>query len=303
MQFATLYVGAGLHPYLQACLRSWNDYGHDLVVYTYEPDVALPDCVERRDANEILTSDLVFLYRPAVGFGSIAAFSNTFRYEMVRKTGMIWVDTDVLCVRADWPQRDYYFGWEDGPRRSCNTAIFGAPSDSSLLAELRAYADSLDVAHLEWGASGPRALTRVIRKNHLENLVADRHEFYPVAHDELRLLFDPAERDEVVRRVEGAYTVHLWDEMLRRCRVPTFLRPPAGSWLDEVLEQHKIEIPIAARFTDLDSLSFEEPGATVPQGDYLALEGWAHELEAALQSRAEPPRPPRRFSRAWWRSL
>ena len=43
----------------------------------------------------------MFFYTDALHVGSVAGFSNLFRYELLRRDGGWWVDTDVLCLAAE----------------------------------------------------------------------------------------------------------------------------------------------------------------------------------------------------------
>jgi hypothetical protein len=299
MEFATFYVGSGLSPYLRACLNSWSTFGHTIDVYTYDPQVPLPPGATRRDANEIMASSRVYTYRRGAGAGSVAAFANEFRYRLVQARPVVWVDTDVLCLRADWPEREYYLGWESPSRELCNNAIFGAPAGSELVARLLSFVEGADRRTLEFGDTGPRALTSVLRERGLEHLAAESTEFYPLHFTECRYFMDPALRAEAHRRIEGAYAMHLWDEIWTRQRIPTFLRPPVGSLLEEVLERHGVTIPVAAHFEDLDAMEFVVPEPHVAYADYVALSEWAHSLERSLQdlqatSAPEPPSERRR---------
>ena len=96
MRFASFYVGAGLSPYLQACLRSWAYYGHSIDLYLYDEATVVPPGVRRCDANDIVPSHQIYTYRRGPGAGSVAAFSNEFRYRLLQHDDVVWVDTDVL---------------------------------------------------------------------------------------------------------------------------------------------------------------------------------------------------------------
>lgn len=287
MDVASFYIGAGLHPYLQACLASWRDYGHQIDVYTYDPDVVLPPGVRRRDAAEVLSSAETFTYTTGLSTGSVSAFANLFRYCLLAQREVTWVDTDMLCLTDQWPDDEYRFGWQIPPdRRMVNNAIVSAPRDSVLLARLIEELRTGDRRAIGAGDLGPRLLTRIVTELGLEDRVAEPEVYYPISLRECRLFFDPAGRAEIESRVARSRTVHLWNEVWNRGHVPTFLRPPEGSFLEGVLARHGIVIPVEARLTDLSCLDHREEMAVVPQADYLELEAWAHELNAQLTARS-----------------
>jgi hypothetical protein len=288
MKFASLYIGPGLAPHLQACLSSWNDYGHSLDLYTYGDGAPVPRGVTRKDANEIVPSDEVFVYRKG-GYGSVAGFSNLFRYEMIRQRDVIWVDTDVLCLSREWPVREYYLAWEDEDETLCNGAVLGMPRESELLATVIRQCRSDVLSPTAHGELGPQLITRTLRDLGLAHVPATLSDFSPLGHSEVRHFFDPARKSEVDVRVSSSYCVHLFDEMLTRMRFPSFLRPPVGSYMEEILDRHGVEIPIRAHFSDLDALDYERRPHSVPLVDFVALERWSHELESELIALRDVP--------------
>jgi len=287
MEFASFYVGSGIAPHLEACLRSWGDFGHSLALYTYDPHVPVPPGVERRDANEIIPSSELYVYRRGGGHGagSVAAFSNEFRYQMVMTTGRVWVDTDVLCLSAQWPNDEYLFAWESPERIRCNTAVFGAPADSDLVAASLKETMGIDKTSAEHGQLGPVAFTRVLETLGFTHQARDFRDFYAVSHRECSMFLDPSARDEVESRTEGSLALHLWDEVWTRARFPTFMRPPKGSFLEGVYERHHVNVAVDARIEDTDALDFRGDEVTVPIDEYERLRDWALSLEAELLRR------------------
>ncbi len=284
MEFATFYVGPGLPAHLQACLRSWVDYGHSLDVYTYDEKVTLPPGVGRRDANEIIPSSALYTYQQGLGRGSVSAFSNEFRYRLCDARRVTWVDTDVLCLRADWPERDYQFAWQSGQREEVNTAVFSAPPGSELIRRSLQRIASTDLATAQFGQLGPVPFTKTLFELDLVDRASDHLDFYPIEFTECHYFLDPALRETTEDRIANSYAVHLWNEVWSRARIPTFLRPPVGSFLETVLERHGIVVPVEAHLANISALSFVDPGAVVPRGDYDDLSNWAASLEVELRS-------------------
>ncbi len=302
MEFATFYVGSGLSPYLRACVSSWAHFGHSMEVYTYDPEIALPAGVVRRDANEIMPSHLMYTYRKGDEAGSVSAFANEFRYRLVQAREVVWVDTDLLCLRAEWPIRDYYVGWQDDDRERVNCAIFGAPRDSPLVSALVDEVANTDRRALNFGDTGPTLMTRLVRDLGLESVAAPTSDFYPVHFDECRMFLDPTLKGEIDERLRDSLAVHLWDEIWTRRRIPTFLRPPRGSFLSDVLARHDVIIHVEAEFDDLDALVAPAAEPMVRWEDFEALSQWSRSLESELltlqaTAREEPPAESRRWVR------
>lgn len=164
--FRTFWHGAPLSPYEWLCLTSFLDYGFKLELFAYEA-LEVPKGVRVRQADDIISKDRIFFYSGA-GHNSVSAFSNLFRYELLRKEGGCWVDADVLCLSADFPDEEYVMGWENA--QTIGTAILRLPPCSDLLERLLAFAAEKGSA-IEWGEAGPYALTRLVRELGLEGFV------------------------------------------------------------------------------------------------------------------------------------
>ena len=282
MKFASFYAGNGLNAYERACLKSWVDYGHSIELFSYDPSLILPPGVIRRNASDVIDSSKVYIYRSGAGSGSVAAFSNEFRYRLVLEHDAVWVDTDVVCLRADWPDRDYYFGWQDATHDLCNSAVLGAPLNSELINDALSRLTTANKATATYGSLGPEILTASLQTVGLEHVAAEYVEYYPISLHECRSFFDPASRDKVHDQIKDSYAVHLWNEIWIRSRIPTFLRPPVGSFMEEILARHDIEIPIEAHIVDMESIEYRDPSLLVPVEAFNELADWAHGLEFEL---------------------
>ena len=65
------------------------------------------------DANEIIPEKDVFRYKNSNQFGhgkgSVAGFSDIFRYKLLFEKGGWWVDMDVTCLKPFITEKPYYF--------------------------------------------------------------------------------------------------------------------------------------------------------------------------------------------------
>src|SRR5882724_10558983 len=93
------------------CLKSFLDHGHHVIIFAYD-ETEVPALFEKRDAAAVLPRERIFFYKSGPGRGSVAGFANLFRYVLLERYGGWWIDTDVLCLREQWPQADSAMGWE-----------------------------------------------------------------------------------------------------------------------------------------------------------------------------------------------
>jgi hypothetical protein len=216
------------------CLKSFLDLGHRVVVFAYD-DTYVPDAFERADANQLLPRDRFFKYWKGSGKGSCAAFANQFRYLLLARYSDWWIDTDVLCLRADWPSATLgpVAGKED--RDVIGSAILALPKPLATSASDRCAQLGEDVV---WGDTGPRLVTRLFQEHALLDSALPRSAFYPVHWRDWRKPFDPSALENTRRLCRGSFAVHLWHEMMRRSGFDKSWLPPADSFFGQAVLRH-----------------------------------------------------------------
>lgn len=223
--------------------------GHRVRVYCYAPVEGLPEGVEIADAAEILPEESVVRHRS----GSVALFSDRFRYALLRRGLGLWVDLDMYLLRPIEPQGPYVVG-EQEPGVA-NGAVLLLPTDAPVLAELlalfeegapipsflppvekvRAGARRLlgrkaGLATLPWGTAGPHALTALLRAHDLWGEVLPRETFYPAPWRDAAWIADSGRKLESVV-TPGTVGIHLWNS-----RIAALKDGPAaaGSFLERL---------------------------------------------------------------------
>ena len=101
--------GSPLGPYQLLGMRSFVDRGHSVELFTYDPTIAVPEWIVRRDANEIWPTDHILTYQDENSRGSFALHANLFRYAMLHRLGGWWIDQDVILLRHELPAQDIFF--------------------------------------------------------------------------------------------------------------------------------------------------------------------------------------------------
>lgn len=244
-------------------IASFRRHGHTVEVYAYSPIEGAPDGLIVRDAREILPVDQLVFYK---GKGTPGVFSDRFRLCLLKEGKGLYSDLDVYCVRpfADLPA--YVMGYERPG--SVNNAILMVPSDAPLLDDLlgvferdrrpllephlplgrrievalrRLFGDGVPPEHMQFGATGPFALTHFMKQLDLLTWVQEPAVFYPIPYEDIPALMragssiDPALRQQTL-------AVHLWRSQLTdrgRAGLPA---PDAGSALAELCRREGIDI-------------------------------------------------------------
>lgn len=248
-----------------ASIRSFVDLGHDYVLYSYGDVPNLPADIQRRDAREIWDSDRIIIHDKAQ---SPAIHADVFRAIMIRKTGRVWADTDVLALRPFPADLGWYIGHERTDRLLLGNAIMGFPENSRTMEAMyrfltdpfpippwlgpkqrrqmearRDAGEQLDLGTLPWGATGPQALTHFAQSTGEIDHAQPPGTFFPISFQKRKMLVQPAQIAGAQHEIAAANSlcVHLYSRWLRKftARNPGSL-PAEGSWLGQYLALHNL---------------------------------------------------------------
>src|SRR5690606_17267238 len=95
-------------------IHSFLKYGYRFRLWLYEPlETPLPNGVILADAHEIIPREKVFRYKNKNQFGhgkgSVAGFSDIFRYKLLYEKGGWWTDMDITCLSPLFHEKTYFF--------------------------------------------------------------------------------------------------------------------------------------------------------------------------------------------------
>ncbi|WP_210527402.1 glycosyltransferase [Rubellimicrobium arenae] len=219
-------------------------------MFSYDRDLEVPDGIRVEPADAILPKSELFIYNRGLGKGSVAVFSDWFRYRMLHERGGYWVDTDVLCLQP-FPAFDTVtVGREDAIR--LNNAVIYAPAGDPMF--LHAYERARDMGpDAPWGLAGPVLLTSLATSGKFDVRVMDPSAFYPVHWS--RVVTDlllPSRLRQAEAQCAGSLGVHLYNELFRRARVDVNRMPPRGSYLDRQFQQILGPDEVSPRLNPLD---------------------------------------------------
>jgi hypothetical protein len=99
-----LWIGDELSAMELLTLKSFVSHGHSFHLWAYnELKTPIPKGVVLKDANSIVGRERIFRYKFknqfGHGIGSLAGFSDLFRYKLLYELGGWWVDMDVTCLK------------------------------------------------------------------------------------------------------------------------------------------------------------------------------------------------------------
>ncbi|MDO8389822.1 MAG: hypothetical protein Q7V57_04980 [Actinomycetota bacterium] len=239
-RFQTFWYGGPLTSYERFCLQSFLDHGHEVDLYTYDPHLVVPAGVVVCDAAQVVPHDDVFVYQhEGFGKGSVSAFSNVFRYQLLTDRGGWWIDTDVVCLTSEIDDNaGQYFAREDDEKVAPGTMCLTAGSPVAARCLERVVALGRDV---RWGDGGPRTFTDVLKELGLFDRAAPPAECYPVHYSEAVDMLRPSRANELGQRLSSAMFLHVWNSTLVHAGVDKHLLPPVGSLLRMIADRHPVE--------------------------------------------------------------
>jgi hypothetical protein len=247
----SFWHGRSLGPYQLVGLRSFVDRGHRIELYTYNPEIAVPDWIVRKDANEIWPTDHVLQYQNDIGRGSFALHANLFRYALLFKLGGWWIDVDVVLLHPELPQQETFFSMETCDPAKATFSVLKFPAGHPAMMEALKKCEALAEATL-YGETGADLFTDMVAKYGLAELGQAMETTYPISALEVPRLFDPAQCAQLQSQCADSIFLHLFNETWRRAGIPNYLGPPEGSFIDYLLQRHGFDSPMPRmEFADL----------------------------------------------------
>lgn len=129
---ASFWDGAELGWIERACLASFVDVGHPVILYSYEQIENLPDGIKNLAASEVWEAPSNIRNETSASY-----VADIFRIHLMDRTDFIWVDTDVIAFKPLIPNKDGflvgYTPWE----AEINNCIMRLPKNSKTLAQYR----------------------------------------------------------------------------------------------------------------------------------------------------------------------
>lgn len=236
MEVSSLWIGGNLPKLSILCIKSFlkNNYKYNL--YTYENIENIPAGVQLKNAEEILPKSEIFTYRN----GSVSAFSNLFRFTMIKKTGIPWVDTDMYCRKNfDFSKTDIVIVSEpddEYQNQKPTSNLIKLPKEHPALDKAisicQSYREKIYSGDFKWGL-GPLAIREIVKEFELEKFVkpwyfsnnCNNHHYQILYRNKMLKKYAKfVKQDKGIftpdKAPEDNYFIHLWNEHFRYKKTP-----------------------------------------------------------------------------------
>ena len=265
----TYWHGLKLSRFEQVCLLSMLKQGHSVTLFCHDNVKGVPEGVEIRDAREITGDKSILMYKRDVRKNKSpnpALFANLFRYKMINKLGMIWLDLDVFLLKELIPSNGYLFGWEGIPnawenRDIINNAVLALPYSSPTLKNLIDFCDDeypippffswryrckldimkrigkpVHVSYQKWGVWGPGALSYFLHENDEAKYAMKGRFLYPINNYKPNIYFLPSDKVQTVY-LKDALCIHISSHARKYFNEVGIKNIPKGSFLSNILNE------------------------------------------------------------------
>jgi len=242
-------------------IASFRRQGHRVEVYAFDPIPGLPDGAIWRDAAEVMPREKLVFYK---GRGTPAVFSDQFRVNLLKQARGIYADLDVYALKPIVATGDYIMSFERPG--SVNSAVLYIPPDAPLLDDLlrvftgenrpllepwlppmrrlevaarRLFGDAVRPENMQYGATGPMALTHYVKARGLWDKVLPSTVFYPIPYEAIPSLMQPGSSVDASIRPE-TLAIHLWRSQFTNRGRGDMPPPPPGSAMAELCARESL---------------------------------------------------------------
>ena len=223
-KFGSLWVGDPLTKLQIIALSSFVYHKHDITLFVYDLDIEVPHGVKKEDARLIMAEEEIFTVQ-----NQFAAFSDLFRYQMINKTGLAWVDADTICLTSDWNFKDNtYAGFE---KDMVVGGVLSLPQNSEALRYLIKKSTTFDKTKINWIDVGPALVDKTFRKYGLMEYVYDQETFCGIHFSEWKKLWNPKNLKEMKQLERRGKSISIYNSMVTRSEIDKNILPK-GSAMD-----------------------------------------------------------------------
>lgn len=228
--------GSPLSIYERECISSFVKHNWNVHLWSFN-DVVVPDGVVLKDANKFYSVEDIQTFVQKKKVGCISAFSDAFRYKLLKSEGGWWFDTDCICLKDQQEffklrqSRKIVAGYERKEMVAAGVLFFNNEiiiNDTLTTLENILHQRNRRVG---WGEIGPRLVNSIVEKHSLQKDILPPNYFYPVKCKSADIALDPNFTNELIQLTENSYIYHYWGEILNRNNVDRNIPPPDGSFL------------------------------------------------------------------------
>lgn len=224
MKFGALWIGNQLTEAQKLCLNSFIYYGHEVTLFVYDNNIAVPDGIVKEDARKILPENKIFIH-----MGSYAGFSDIFRVYMIKKTGYTWTDVDMMCLSSDWNfGTKFIFGKGYDGDNHINPGILSIPQNHEVVDDMIYSIENNAFRSDDW-IGYMLVVTESLKKFNLFNLFQNAETFSPIDWTEVDVLYKPEKFDYVMSKISKSKSMAIYNSALNNMGIDQNIFPEGSA--------------------------------------------------------------------------
>jgi hypothetical protein len=228
--------GNAMSLYEQKCISSFVNHNFHVNVWSFTSR-ELPKGAILCDASKYFKIEDVTSINQDNKLGCIAAFSDAFRYSVLKDVGGWWFDTDCICLRDQEEfkklknNKSIIAGFEN--ENIINGAVlnFVDPTLADQAYRLLTQILTDKNRNIKWGEIGPKLITQLVSNNNLLNEIYPQSFFYPVHWKNAVDALNPKLTDELDTKCSNSYVYHYWNEIIKKNKIDKNCLPPIDSFI------------------------------------------------------------------------
>ena len=219
LKFGTLWFGNSPTLLQEISWRSYIYHGHELNIYLYDMSIDVPVGAIKKDANEIILEKDIFLpkFSSHLSGGGHGQFADAFRIYMLKKTELIWTDSDMVCLSDTWPEPNpYLFGlFMEGPSPANEPPRINGDilyiNNEKILDEIISDLGEFPIIYGDNETkTGPELLTNIILKNDLMHFAQKKDIFHPINYANASYFSKPEHFEKTMDIMNSSVAVSLY---------------------------------------------------------------------------------------------
>ena len=201
-----MWVGDSMTKIQEISLSSFIYHGHEVSMFVYNKKLKVPRGIIKLDANEIISESDVFTVK-----NTYAAFSDVFRYQMINKTGLPWVDADTICVSDEWNFKDNIYAGYEG--RTVVGGVLSLPQEHPALRYMIKRSSNFDKEKINWVEIGPTLVNETFKKFRLMKYVYSEETFCGIHYSKWKKLWEPEFLEEIKELEKKSHSISAYNSM------------------------------------------------------------------------------------------
>lgn len=232
------------------CIKSFLDNGYKFILYTYNKNdkiflklSELFSDFELKDANEIVLFSELFYDDAGAG---LAAFSDYFRFRMINKTNLPWVDLDIFCLNKKFKNKPYIFIQELNDKENfvhIGSGILKFEPNSPYAKKIIQNSTDIVKEHLSkakkipWGVIGPILVENSLKDMDLDEFILDYRQTSQISYFAIEKFISDTPPSMINYEMP---LIHLYNDMWRQKRLKKDATYDKNSFYEKMCERHEI---------------------------------------------------------------